>query len=43
MPEDQPINLNTVGRMIGNAVPVTLGEIIGKSFMAHLKQVCHKN
>ena len=38
-PEDKPINLNTLGRMIGNAVPVTLGEIIGKSFIAHLQEM----
>lgn len=36
---DTPINLNTIGKMIGNAVPVTLGEIIGKSFVAHLKKL----
>lgn len=42
-PQDQQINLNTVGKMIGNAVPVTLGDIIGKSFIAHLQKVGNKN
>lgn len=38
-PEDKPINLTSIGKMIGNAVPVTLGEIIGKSFISHLKEM----
>ena len=32
----QPINRRTVGRLIGNAVPVKLGLAIGKSFIKHL-------
>ena len=28
----------TIGRMIGNAVPVRLGEVVGKSIRAHLDQ-----
>lgn len=28
----------TIGRMIGNAVPVRLGEVVGKTIMRHLKQ-----
>ncbi|HDR1048088.1 TPA: DNA (cytosine-5-)-methyltransferase [Pasteurella multocida] len=39
---EHPILLTKVGKMIGNAVPVTLGEIIGKSFIAHLEQVGNK-
>lgn len=38
-PEDKPVNLTSIGKMIGNAVPVTLGEIIGKSFISHLKEM----
>lgn len=38
-PKDQPIKLNTIGKMIGNAVPVTIGEIIGKSFISHLQEM----
>jgi len=30
--------VTSVGRLIGNAVPVTLGEVIGKSIKIHLKQ-----
>jgi DNA (cytosine-5)-methyltransferase 1 len=33
-----PIRLKTIGRLIGNAVPVKLGEVIGKSFIAHRQQ-----
>ena len=36
-PKGKPINRRTVGRLIGNAVPVKLGQAIGKSFMAHLR------
>lgn len=36
-PDDQPIHFTTTGRMIGNAVPVRLGEVIGLSFTRHLK------
>ena len=32
-----PIHRKTIGRLIGNAVPVKLGEAIGKSFVSHLK------
>ena len=28
----------TIGRMIGNAVPVRLGEIVGQSIHKHLKE-----
>jgi DNA (cytosine-5)-methyltransferase 1 len=36
-PEKQ-ISKKIVGRMIGNAVPVKLGEVIGKSILAHLEK-----
>lgn len=35
----KPINSTTVGRMIGNAVPVRLGEIIAQSFSEHIKDL----
>ncbi len=35
----EPICLKSIGRMIGNAVPVKLGEVIGKSIFAHLQSV----
>lgn len=37
-PEEKP-QFRTVGRLIGNAVPVKLGEVIAKSFRAHLAAV----
>ena len=33
----KPIYIKTVGRLIGNAVPVKLGKLIGKSILKHLK------
>lgn len=41
VPPEEPIAIKTVGRLIGNAVPVKLGEVIGFSFRAHLAQ--HEN
>lgn len=38
VPEGEPIHFKSLGRMIGNAVPVTLGEVIGRSIIAHLQQ-----
>lgn len=35
----EPVELSTVARMIGNAVPVMIGELIGKSIFAHLKSL----
>ncbi len=35
-PKGGPIHRKTVGRLIGNAVPVKLGEAIGKSILAHV-------
>ncbi len=34
VPEGEPIHFKSLGRMIGNAVPVTLGEVIGRSYGA---------
>jgi DNA (cytosine-5)-methyltransferase 1 len=33
------IQFATLGRLIGNAVPVRLGEAVGRSILAHLKQI----
>lgn len=35
--DNQPINLKSLGRMIGNAVPVDLGRAIGESIMSHVE------
>lgn len=35
-PPNEKISKKIVGRLIGNAVPVRLGEVIGKSFIKHL-------
>lgn len=37
VPDGTPINFSTLGRMIGNAVPVLLGEYIGEILIAHVK------
>lgn len=36
VPKGETIYFRTLGRMIGNAVPVTLGEVIGRSIQRHL-------
>ncbi|MCO6465977.1 MAG: DNA cytosine methyltransferase [Bradyrhizobiaceae bacterium] len=33
------LNKTAIGRLIGNAVPVKLGEVIGKSILGHLQQI----
>ncbi|MFZ4436847.1 MAG: DNA cytosine methyltransferase [Syntrophales bacterium] len=35
-PPDEPIYIKSVGRLIGNAVPPVLGEVIGRSVLAHV-------
>lgn len=37
LPEDQPVQFKTLGRMIGNAVPVDLGRVIGKTIVQHVQ------
>lgn len=37
VPDGTRINFNTLGRMIGNAVPVLLGEFIGEILISHVK------
>ena len=36
VPDGEPINFNMLGRMIGNAVPVLLGEYIGEILVDHV-------
>jgi DNA (cytosine-5)-methyltransferase 1 len=38
-PPDKPVHTKTIGRLVGNAVPVRLGEIIGRSFVNHVKNL----
>ncbi len=38
-PSEDEIYVKTIGRLIGNAVPVKLGEVIGKSILAHMAVV----
>lgn len=39
VPDGSVVPFRAVGRMIGNAVPVRLGEIIGQSLLIHLKNL----
>jgi len=43
MPKDEVVNFKVVGRLIGNAVPVRLGEVIAMSIAEHLEQVKKAN
>jgi DNA (cytosine-5)-methyltransferase 1 len=36
-PAGTRINFNNLGRLIGNAVPVVLGEYIGKTLVEHVR------
>ena len=36
---DKKVSVKTVGKLIGNAVPVELGRVIGKSIKAHLEKI----
>ena len=36
-PEGAPIKFSKIGRLIGNAVPVRLGEVIAKSLVSHVQ------
>ena len=38
VPEGEPVYRKTLGRLIGNAVPVKLGEAIGKSIVRHARK-----
>jgi len=39
---DEPICQKNIGRLIGNAVPVKLGEVIGRSLVAHINELYAK-
>lgn len=39
LPQGELPNFHVVSRLIGNAVPVTLGQVIGKSIKAHLSEM----
>lgn len=39
VPPSNPVHCKTVGRLIGNAVPVRLGVVIGRSFQKHLSKL----
>jgi len=36
LPDEKEVSFATLGRLIGNAVPVTLGEVIGQIFVEHV-------
>lgn len=38
VPKGDPLHRKVVGRLIGNAVPVKLGESIGKSIVRHVEE-----
>jgi DNA (cytosine-5)-methyltransferase 1 len=38
-PPNKPVHKKTIGRLVGNAVPVRLGEVIGLSFQRHLAEL----
>jgi DNA (cytosine-5)-methyltransferase 1 len=38
VPKGEPIQFKALGRLIGNAVPVDLGRVIGKSIIDHVKK-----
>lgn len=39
VPPGGQIHRRVIGRLIGNAVPVTLGEVIGKTFLTHVTKM----
>jgi DNA (cytosine-5)-methyltransferase 1 len=43
VPDGQPIQFTVLGRLIGNAVPVELGRVIGESIMKHVKDYVGKS
>ena len=38
LPEGSPRKISLLGRMIGNAVPVQLGEMVGRTIMEHVRE-----
>jgi DNA (cytosine-5)-methyltransferase 1 len=41
LPQSAPVQFNVLGRLIGNAVPVDLGRVIGESIMRHAEERIH--
>lgn len=39
VPQDETVYIKTIGRLIGNAVPVKLGKAIGKSIKRHIESL----
>jgi DNA (cytosine-5)-methyltransferase 1 len=39
---DRPVHIKTVGRLVGNAVPVKLAEAIGKSILDHVRSTSER-
>jgi DNA (cytosine-5)-methyltransferase 1 len=39
VPDDSPVEVRKIGRLLGNAVPVNLGRAIGKSIVGHLNRL----
>lgn len=39
VPDGEKVHQKVIGRLIGNAVPVTLGEVIGKSLRRHIEEI----
>ena len=43
IPNKEKISIGKIGKMIGNAVPVRLGKVIGKSIIDHTNQIAIEN
>ena len=43
IPDDEPVSFAKVGRLIGNAVPVTLGKVVGELLRQHVSQYGKSN
>lgn len=42
IPPGEEVCIKAIGRLIGNAVPVTLGEVIGSSLLSHVSEIKRK-
>ena len=42
VPPGEPVCQKSIGRLIGNAVPVTLGKVIGASLLAHVTEATER-
>jgi DNA (cytosine-5)-methyltransferase 1 len=41
VPNGEPVRFNILGRLIGNAIPVRIAEVIAQSLLSHLKNLTH--